>query len=197
VLTHSCTHADDAGAAGAAGAADAASSMPKLPVELRIEDFMTGSSPDPRFFQEEEQRITVAASAFVQQLLFALNHSACLAVCAVCDNTACKIVGTRALCEEHSTPYEYSTHLPVRCHVCPHCHVTVRTGQVFQDLSSPTPFEPDLPSTATLHKDAIDAHNDVCEQFPITVCEGVNKLNMHEHVCENPRCSIMLMKKKE
>jgi hypothetical protein len=163
--------------------------------ELAMETYMTGSSPDLSYFQDGT--ITAAATPMVHQILRMLNHSASLAVCASCKETASVLVGTTALCAEHATPYEYSTHLPVRCHVCPFCEMTVVTGQVFQDLSSPTPFEPDLLFTASLHKHAIDAHNDVCEQFPITVCEGVNKRNMHEHVCENPRCSIMIMKKKE
>jgi len=180
----------------------ASSSMPRLPSGSplkpdALDDLMAAArdaSIDTSLFEGEVHIIEEGdAIAEATTMLHHRNKFAGLCKCVGCKGEADVMVGSVAFCTACAVGYQPQRPLRKFVHMCPDCGARVVTGGLLAD--SRTLFSHCPEASSALHQDAIDAHQEVCPDRPLSVCEGVTLSNMHEHACANPYCVFTHIKK--
>lgn len=170
-----------------------ASAAPDVsPLKSDALDELIAGSIDTNLFQGEVHVISDASAiAEAMDMLHHRNKSAGLCKCVGCKSEADVMVGSVAFCKACSVDYPQRP-LTKMVHVCPDCTARIVTGNLLADNRSL--FSPCDEASKALHQDAIYAHEEVCPNRPLSVCEGVTLSNMHLHNCANPFCVFTHLK---
>jgi len=155
-----------------------------------IDDFMASAgSIDTSLFHGEVHVICDEdAIAEATVMVYHRNLSAAKCMCVACSKEADVMVGSVAFCSGCSQHYHPQRPLKKMIHKCPDCGARIVTGTLLCDAR--TLFSTCKDASDALHHDAIEAHQNVCTDRPLELCEGVTASNMHLHKCTNPFCPL-------